>query len=159
MARTYVVSSPEPKAHSWTYSVGRHPLSVRRRHPSSVNLFKRHLLWSHEADYFHISHIASIGRGNNNVDFCSNRMRTLVVKASYSFHWLIQPHRFPVITRQRKPEATYCNFANFKWTVDSKTDINQNGIQIIKNLSKIRVWTNHLFLIFRIFTLISKDQK
>ena len=27
-------------------------------------LFKRHLLWSHEADSRHISHIASIGRGN-----------------------------------------------------------------------------------------------
>ena len=43
----------------------------------------------------------------------------------------------PVITRQRKPEETYCNFANFKLAVDSKTDINQNGVQINKNLSRI----------------------
>ena len=35
-------SSPEPKAHRWAYSIG--------RHPSSINIFKRHLLWSHEAD-------------------------------------------------------------------------------------------------------------
>ena len=41
----------------------------------------------------------------------------------------------PVITRQRKPEETYCNFANFK----SKTDINQNVVQINKNLSRIWV--------------------
>ena len=36
------------------------------------------------------------------------------------------------MTRQRKPEETYCNFANFKSEVDSKTDINQNGVLIIK---------------------------
>ena len=36
--------------------------------------------------------------------------------------------------RQRKPEETYCNFANFKQAVDSKTDIIQNGVQIIKTL-------------------------
>ena len=41
------------------------------------------------------------------------------------------------MSRQRKPEETYCNFANFKSVVDSKTDINQNGVQIIKNLSRI----------------------
>ena len=51
------------------------------------------------------------------------------------------------MTRQRKPEETYCNFVNFKKAVDSKTDINQNGVQIIKNLSRIWVLTNHLFLI------------
>ena len=49
--------------------------------------------------------------------------------------------------RQRKPEETYCNFANFKQAVDSKTDINQNGVQIVKNQSRIWVLTNHLFLI------------
>ena len=37
--------------------------------PSSVNSFKRHLLWSREADFFHISHIASIGRGNEKLCF------------------------------------------------------------------------------------------
>ena len=36
-------------------------LSVR---PSSFNIFKRHLLWSHEADSYQISHTASIDRGN-----------------------------------------------------------------------------------------------
>ena len=34
------------------------------RPSSSVNIFKRHLLWSHEADSYQISHIASVGRGN-----------------------------------------------------------------------------------------------
>ena len=51
------------------------------------------------------------------------------------------------MTRQRKPEETYCNFENFSWAVGSKTDINQDEVQIIKNLSRIWVLTNHLFLI------------
>ena len=43
-----IFSSPDPKAHRWAYSIGSH-LSVV--HTSlSVNIFKRHLLWSHEAD-------------------------------------------------------------------------------------------------------------
>ena len=41
------------------------------------------------------------------------------------------------MTRQRKPEEKYYNFANFKWAVDSKTNLKQNGVQIIKNLSRI----------------------
>ena len=58
-----IFSSPEPKAHRWAYSIGRHPSSVFRF--PSVSIFKWHLLWSHEADSYHISHIiASIGRGN-----------------------------------------------------------------------------------------------
>ena len=35
----------------------------------SVNIFKRHLLWSREADSFHISHIASIVGGNEKLCF------------------------------------------------------------------------------------------
>ena len=86
-----VFSSPEPKAHRWACSIGRHPSSVR---PSSVvvNIFKRHLLWSHEANSRHISHIASIGRGNEYrcfFFFFPNRIRTMVAMAAYSFHWLI----------------------------------------------------------------------
>ena len=63
----------------------RRPSSVR----PSVNIFKRHLLCGHEADSFHISHIASIGRGNEKLCFCSNRIRTLVAMATYSSHRLI----------------------------------------------------------------------
>ena len=37
-------------------------------HPSD-NIFKRHLLWSREADSFHISHIASIDRVNEKLCF------------------------------------------------------------------------------------------
>ena len=56
----------------------------------SVNIFKRHLLWSREADSFHISHIAYIGRGNEKMCFFySNRIRTLVAMATYSSHRLI----------------------------------------------------------------------
>ena len=43
------------------------------------------------------------------------------------------------MTLQQKPEETHCNFANLKQAVDSKTDTNQNGVQIIKNLSRIWV--------------------
>ena len=62
------------------------PSSVCR---PSVNIFKRHLLRSLEADSFHISHIASIGRGTNNCVFRSGRIRTLVAMATYSSHRLI----------------------------------------------------------------------
>ena len=34
------------------------------------------------------------------------------------------------MTWQRKPEETYCNFSNFESAVDSKTDLNQNVVQI-----------------------------
>ena len=54
-------SSPEPKAHRWAYSIG--------RHPSSVNTFKRLLLWSRDADSFHISHMASTDGGNESLCF------------------------------------------------------------------------------------------
>ena len=57
----FLISSFEPKANWWAYSIGRHPLSVRRL---SVSFFKWHLLWSREVDSFHILHIASICRGN-----------------------------------------------------------------------------------------------
>ena len=42
---------------------------------------------SREADSFHISHIASIGQGND--FFYSGRIRTHVAMASYSFHIII----------------------------------------------------------------------
>ena len=35
----------------------------------SVNIFKRHLLRSREADSFHITHIASTDRGNETLCF------------------------------------------------------------------------------------------
>ena len=65
------------------------------RRPSvrpSVNIYKRHLLWSREVDSFRISHIASIagwGGGKKSCVFCSNRIRTLVAIATYSSHRLI----------------------------------------------------------------------
>ena len=65
----------------------------------------------------------------------------------------------PVMTRQRKPEETYCNFANLKRAVDSKTNIKQNGVQIIKNLS--RIYESKLIIYFcflRILTLKSTSR-
>ena len=56
---------------------------------SSFNIFKRHLLWIRKADSFHITHIASTGRGNETIFFYSSRKRTLVAMATYSFHILI----------------------------------------------------------------------
>ena len=52
-------------------------------------------------------------------------------------YYVVSANKASSVTRQRKPEETYCNFANFKQAVDSKTDINQNGVQINKNLSRI----------------------
>ena len=40
----------------------------------------------HEANYFHITHIAFTGRGGQNLCFL---LRTLVAMATYSFHRLI----------------------------------------------------------------------
>ena len=45
-------------------------------------------------------------------------------------YYVVSAKKASSVTRQRKPEETYCNFANFKQAVDSKTDINQNGGQI-----------------------------
>ena len=60
--------------------------------PSVVRLHEHFQLTSPlkpRTDSFHISHIASIGRGTNNCVFCSGRIRTLVAMATYSFHRLI----------------------------------------------------------------------
>ena len=40
-------------------------------------------------DSFHISQIASIGRGNEKLSFCFNRIRTRIAMATYSSHRLI----------------------------------------------------------------------
>ena len=45
----------------------------------------------------------------------------------------------PATNRQRKPEETHRNPANLKQAADSKTDTNQNGVQINKHLSRIWV--------------------
>ena len=63
------------------------------------------------------------------------------------------------MTRQRKPEETYCNFVNFKQAVDPKTDINQNGVQIPKTRLEYESKPIIYFRFLRMFTLISKDQK
>ena len=69
----WIISSPEPTAHRWAYSIGRHPSFVRRRRRLSIiiNIFKQHLLWSHEANSCYISHIASTGKGNELYYFLS----------------------------------------------------------------------------------------
>ena len=77
-------SWPEGSLHWWAYC---RPIV---RHPSSnvvvaINIFKRHLLWRCEADFYHISHIASIGGGNEYLCFCSNRI-TLAAMATYRCH-------------------------------------------------------------------------
>ena len=84
-----VFSSPEPKAHRWAYSIGRYPSSDRPSSSSVVNIFKRHLFWSHEADSCHISYISYIGRANEYYCVCPNRIRTLVAMTTYNCHWLI----------------------------------------------------------------------
>ena len=55
-------SSPEPNAHWWAYSIGRHPLSVVHR--PSVNIFKYLLLRSHWANWSQILCGGSMSRGN-----------------------------------------------------------------------------------------------
>ena len=56
----FLFSSPGPKTHRWAYSRGRRPSSIRLSSSAVDNVFKRHFLWSHEADSRHNSHIASI---------------------------------------------------------------------------------------------------
>ena len=52
-------------------------------------------------------------------------------------YYVVSANNASSVTWQQKPDETYCNFATFKKAVDSKTDINQNGVQINKNLSRI----------------------
>ena len=62
---------------SQTSVVRRRRPSVRRQHFQTASPL------SHEADSYHISHLASIGRGTNKIIFCPNRIRTLVAMAAY----------------------------------------------------------------------------
>ena len=79
---TLLLSSPEPKARRWAYSIARHPLSV------VINIFKWHLLWSHLADSCHFTY--SIYRQGEQITFffCPNQITILVAMATYSYHWL-----------------------------------------------------------------------
>ena len=61
--------------------------SVRR--PSVCQHFQTTSPLKPWANSSHISHIASIGRGNKKLCFYSNRIRTLVAMATYSSHRLI----------------------------------------------------------------------
>ena len=63
-------------------------------------------------------------------------MKTFIKKEGGS-HYVVSANKASSVTRQRKPEETYCNFTNFKQAADSKTDINQNGVQINKHPSTI----------------------
>ena len=82
-----IISSPEPKAHRWAYRIGRHPSYVC---PSGRQHFQTSSSLKPCVDFYQISHIASIGRGEwIIVLFCSNRIRTLVAMATYNWHWPI----------------------------------------------------------------------
>ena len=61
----------------------KYPASV---HPST---FKISSIKIHEADSFHITHIAFTGRGNKIYVFYSGLIRTLVAMTTYSFYRLI----------------------------------------------------------------------
>ena len=64
--------------------------SVRRL--LSISIFKWLLIWSHGAEFHHISHIASIGSRNEYFIFLFlffNRIGILVAVEIDSFHWLI----------------------------------------------------------------------
>ena len=111
-------SSPEPKAHMWAYSITRHPLSVVVVRPSSVNIFKRHLLWSHEADSYHVSNIASIGVGTNNGVLYSNHIQTLVAMVTYSCHWLIMGKKWRMAFNATSLQVFWQMFyRNIPWVV------------------------------------------
>ena len=65
-----IFSSPEPKAHRWAYSIGRHPSSVRRRRPSIRGQYFQTTSplkpWSRFLPYF-----TYIGMGNKKYCFLS----------------------------------------------------------------------------------------
>ena len=53
-------------------------------------------------------------------------------------YYVVSANKASSVTLQspgNESQRKHCNFANFKQAVDSKTDINQNGVQINKNLS------------------------
>ena len=72
----FFISSPEPKTHRWAYSIARHPSSVRRQHFQTTFPLKP---WS----WLLLLHIASTGRRNVKLCFCSNQIRTLVAMATF----------------------------------------------------------------------------
>ena len=60
----------------------RHPASVRQHFQTTSPLKPL-------GRFFHITHIAFTGRGNEKLCFYSGRIRTLFAMATYSFHKLI----------------------------------------------------------------------
>ena len=82
-----IICSPDPKAHRWAYSIGRHPSSVRG--PSSAfsngNFTEAMKLILTK---FHIYYLWA--GGTNKCVFCSNRIRTLVAMATCTCHWIIR---------------------------------------------------------------------
>ena len=79
------ISSPEPTVYMWAYNIGRHPSSVRPsvQHFQTTSPLKP---WSRFLPNF----TYNIYRpGERIIVFCSNRIRTLVARATYSCHWLI----------------------------------------------------------------------
>ena len=48
--------------------------------------------------------------------------KKIIKEGSY---YVVSANKASSVARQRKPEETYCNFANFKLAVGAKTDINQ----------------------------------
>ena len=77
--KPYIFSSPEMKAHSWTYSKGRHQSSFHQHFQRTSPLKP----WSKFLPNFTYS------RRTNNCVFSSNWMSTLVAMATYICHWLI----------------------------------------------------------------------
>ena len=74
---------------------------------------------------------------NKNKKMSSFKGNENIHKKEDGSYYVVSSNNASLVTRQQKPEETYCNFANFNYAVDSKTDINQNGVQIIKKLSRI----------------------
>ena len=79
----FIFSSPEPKAHRWAYSIGRHPSFVRPSSSTTSPLKP----WSRFLQNF--THSIYRPGERKVVFFCSNQLRTLFVMATYSSHWLI----------------------------------------------------------------------
>ena len=88
-------SSSKPKAYRWACSIGRHLSSV---HPA-VNIFKRHLLWSHEADYITKTRL---------YNFDPLKPHFYIIKLGFTGVYIIflisaQKHRLWVLVRTASP--------------------------------------------------------
>ena len=111
----FFFSSPKPKAHWWTYSIGRHPSSS-----SVTNIFKRHL-WSCGVDSYHISLTASIG--GDAINYAPSSCIECMSK-KWAYNWSGQIYH-PFQGTYLSFSPVYRQLTSLKWSLNQQTNNGQ----------------------------------